>query len=192
MAVNPGFSELGRDAAMRDPSILGETISRMGHVNTAFTLSSGTLQMTAIYLPANAVVGHLAACSASAGITGPTNWWFGLYDNNLVQLATTANQTTTAWAANTYKSLAVATIASGASSTFTTTYSGLHYFGVLATWSTTAPSLMACALISSGLPSQSPVLCGTSDTGQTTPPAFPHTATALTVGQNPLYCAAAA
>lgn len=191
MPVNPGFTELTRDSYMRDPSILGETVSRLSHVNTAFTLSSGTLQMTAMYLPANAVVGHLAACTATAGITGPTHWWFGLYDNNLAQLAVTADQTSTAWAANTYKSLAVATIASGASSTFTTTYTGLYYFGVLAAWSTTAPSIMGCALISSGLPSQSPVLCGASDTGQTAPPAFPHTATSLTAGQNPLYCAAA-
>ena len=130
MPVNPGFGEQGRDYYMRSSTILGETISRQGQINSAYSMVSGTLQMTAMYLPANVTVGHLATCS-SAAITTPTHWWFGLYDSNRVQLAITADQTTTAWAANTYLPLAIATIALGASATFTTTYTGLYYFGIM-------------------------------------------------------------
>ena len=191
MPVNPGFSELGRDYYMRDPSIISETFSRLGHINTPLSLASGTLQMTALYLPAGVPVGHLATCSSSASITGPTHWWFGLYDSSLNQLALTADQTNTAWALNTYKSLAVATIASGASATFTPAYTGLYYFGILATWSGSGNNIMGVQQTGIGIISQSPVLCGASDTGQTTPPAFPHTATSITPGVNPLYCAAA-
>lgn len=191
MPITPGFSELGRDYHMRDPSIIGETISRLGQVNSALSLANGTLQMTAMYLPANVTIGHLAMCTDGAGISGPTHWWFGLYDSSLNQLAVTADQTSTAWSLNTYKSLAVATIASGASATFTTTYTGLHYFGVVATWTGSGNTVMAVSQTGVGIISQSPVLCGASDTTQTTPPAFPHTATSITPGTLPFYAAAA-
>jgi hypothetical protein len=191
MPITPGFSELGRDYYMRDPSILGETISRLGQVNSILTLASGTLQMTAMYLPANVTIGHLATSSGSVSASGPTHWWFGLYDSSLNQLAVTADQTSTAWSLNTYKSLAVATIASGASATFTTTYTGLYYFGIVETWSGTGSNLMGVSQTGIGIISQSPVLCGTSDTGQTTPPAFPHTATSITASTIPFYAAAA-
>lgn len=189
MPVNPGFAELGRDYYMRDPSILGESFSRLGHVNTPITLVSGTLQITAMYLPAGAPVGHLKACSASSSISGPTHWWFSLLDSSLNQLAATADQGSAAWALNTPKSLAVATIAAGAASVFTTTYSGLYYFGVDVT-ATTPNNLMGVSQTGIGLISEAPVLCGASDTGQTTPPGFPHTATAITPGTIPFYCAA--
>ena len=191
MPVNPGFGELGRDYFMRDPSILGETFSRLGQVNTATNLASGTLQMTAMYLPANVTIGHLATCSGSSSISSPTHWWFGLYDGSLNQLAVTADQTSTAWALNSYKSLAVATIASGASTTFTTTYTGLHYFGILAAWSVSGINIMGVSQTGVGLTTQVPILCGISDLAQTTPPGFPHTATTITPGTAPLYCAAA-
>lgn len=191
MPVNPGFSELGRDYYMRPSTVLGETFSRLGQVNTAFSLASGTLQLTAMYLPANAVVGHLETSSASSSISSPTHWWFSLLDSNLAQLAVTADQTTTAWALNTYKSLAVATIASGASATFTTTYGGLYYFGIMAAWSSSGNNIMGVSHTGIGLTSRAPVLCGASDTGLTTPPAFPYTAGAITAGVNPLYGAAA-
>lgn len=181
----------GRDYYMRASTILGETISRAGQMNTSLGLSSGTVQMAAMFLPAGVTIGHLATSSGSSPINGPTHWWFGLYDNNLAQLAVTADQTNTAWAANTPQSLAIATIASGASAAFTTTYTGLYYFGVLATWSSSGPNIMGVAHAGTGLTAQAPVLCGISDTGQTTPPSFPHTATAITAGTGLIYGSAA-
>jgi len=174
-------------ASLVSTGTLGESIPRYGQMNSAVSLSSGTLLMTALYLPAGVTVGHLATASGGATFSGPTHWWFALYDNNLVQLATTADQTNTAWASNTYKTLAVATIASGASATFTTTYTGLYYFGVAATWSSTGPNIMGLVQSSAALTTLPPVIAGTSDTGLTTPPSFPHTATAITPGANVTY-----
>ena len=166
---------------------LYETYPRWS-ITGSFTTVSGVLRMAAIALPSNLTIGHLVFMGGATAASGQTHWWFGLYDNNLVQLATTADQTSGAWNTNAVNTLAIATIASGASTTFTTTYSGLHYLGFMMA-ATTVPSLNGQAgggvVQALGLAT---ALVGTSDTGQTTPPAFPHTATALTTSQaNYLY-----
>jgi hypothetical protein len=168
-----------RDQYTAVTGTIGETLTRSSQLNSAQTLTSQLLLMTAVALPAGAVVGHLAFCSASTAVNGPQHWWFGLYDNLLNQLAVTADQTSTAWAGNTYKSLAVATIASGASATFTTTYTGLYYIGIMVEASSATPTLVGTVQTNGSVISLTPVLAGTSDSSQTTPPAFPHQATSL-------------
>jgi hypothetical protein len=176
-----------RDGYLASTGTLGESLPRNGQMNSAVSLSSGTLLMTALFLQSGVTVGHLATASGGATFSGPTHWWFALYDNNLGLLAITADQTSTAWAANTYKTLAVATIAAGASATFVTTYTGLYYFGVAATWSSTGPNIMGLVQSSAALTTLAPALAGASDTGLTTPSAFPHTATAITPSANVTY-----
>lgn len=147
------------------------------------TPGSGTLYLCAIGLPTAYSVGHISFTSSGAGAT-LTHWWFGLYDNNLNQLAVTADQLSAAWAASTEQKLAVATTAAGAATTFTTTYTGLYYLGIMVAAST-RPSLMAAGMLSNvgGLVA-APILAGPSDSAQTTPPAFPHQAGAVSaVGQ---------
>ncbi len=181
LAADASHVHPGRDYYMRSSTYLGETVSRAGQMNGTYgTGTSGTLSLFGIFLPSGVTVGHLAFCTATAGITGPTHWWFGLYDSSLAQLAVTADQGSTAWTNNSFQSLAIATIASGASSTFTTTYTGLHFIGVMVAYSGSAPNLFSVQHNNTPILAQSPVIAGTSDTGQTTPPAFPHTATALT------------
>lgn len=155
-----------------------ESIPRwsLGASNQA--LASGTLTCTAIALPTALTIGHIATIAA-AGALSTTHWWYGLYDNNMNQLATTADQGALNFTINQEKSLAIATIASGASTTFTTTYTGLYYVGVMMAAST--PISVFSAQTSAGIiGGNTPFTTGTSDTNQTTPPAFPHAATALT------------
>ena len=167
--VQLGFQELNYQPS----SILYETISRRtGRFDNSTAPSTQSLFLNAIILPTGLTIGHLAFVSNAAAST-PTHWWFGLYDNNGVQLATTADQTTTAWAATTRKSLAIATIASGASSTFTTTYTGLHYLGISMTASTTV-GVQSAQDAAAGSLAPSISVSG-ADTGLTGPPAFPHT-----------------
>jgi hypothetical protein len=161
-----------------------ETFPRNGYSNTTVAPASGTLYLSAIALPAGFSVGRIAFANTTAA-TSTTHWWFGLYDSARVQLATTADQTTTAWATNTVKSVPIATIASGPATTYTTTYTGLYYLGFLMT-ATGAPSL-ACTILASGVGATAPVLCGSTSTGLTTPPAFPFTAAAPTSGTNLVY-----
>ena len=155
-----------------------ETFPRNGFGNANINQATGVLWLAAVALPVGLSVGHICFTSGTTLAGTPTHWWFGLYNSSRVQLATTADQTTTAWAATTAKNLAVATIASGASSTFVTTYTGLHYVGFMMT--ATTPCNLAGATLIAGVYAQTPRIVGNSDTAQTTPPAFAHTAAALT------------
>jgi hypothetical protein len=127
------------------------------------------------------VIANLGWVSGTTAGAGLTHQWLGLYNSSRVQLAVTADKTSTAIAASTNYNWPIATIASGASGTFTTTYAGLHYIGLLVTSSTTQPNISAFTTIA-GANGLAPILAGNSDTAQTTPPAFAHTAGAITAG----------
>lgn len=151
------------ESAMR-PAGRFETTSRL-RCGTSSTPTSGTLYLVPIYLPKGAVISNLGFVSVT-GITSPTNYWFTLHDSSRVAVARTANQTTTAWASNTAKTLAVAQTTAGSATTYTTTYTGLHYLGLMYTGS-------ALTLMSEGTTAQLGDLApafGASSTGQTTPP----------------------
>lgn len=159
---------------------LAETYPRSGSpIASAIFLTSGQLYLTAIALPAAAVISSVTFSSGSTAASSPTHWWYGLYDSNRVQLALTADQLTAAFPATTPKTLAIATVAAGSASTFTTTYEGLYYIGFM--MAATSTCSLAGTAVSNQVGAISPALGGSSDGSQTTPPAFPHTATALTV-----------
>jgi hypothetical protein len=163
-----------------------ETFPRTGPGGGSVAMVSGTLVLVAVALPSGFPVGHIGFVTGGAAIGTPTHYWFGLYDSSRLQLAITADQTSTAWAGSTNRSLAIATTAAGAASSYTTTYSGLHYVGCMIT-ATSAGALRGVAAdsVSSLL---APILCGlTADVTQTTPPAFPHTAAAITAGSTLIY-----
>ncbi len=149
---------------------LYETFDRnmCDEVNTA-VLSTGRLSLQAIYLPAGTVVSSISFWSATTAAGTPTNQLFGLYDSSLNLLRSSSNDTTTAWAANSKKTLAL-------TSTFTTTYSGLYYLGIMVT-ATTVPTLKGNTAKTGGqLNAAAPSMGGTSTTGLTT--ALPATAAA--------------
>jgi hypothetical protein len=171
------------EQAMKPAAWLYETYSRAhpGN-NTGVVLpTAGALNLSAIFLPAGLVIGHLHFVTDPANAAGaPQHWWMGLYDNNLNQLATTADQTNGSLAAtSTDFSEAIAETAAGAATEFTTTYSGLYYIGLMVASANTLPGILATINEANFL---SPVLMGKSDLAQTTPPAFPHAATALPTG----------
>jgi len=167
-----------------------ETFPRTTYAGGTATPSTGVLILAAIALPAGLSVGHIAFHSGSVAAVTPTHWWFGLYNSSRVQLATTADQTTTAWAVSTGKSLAVATIASGAATSFTTTYAGLHYLGFMMAAATMVN--LAGTTINTGIVTLAPILYGSSTTALTTPPAFAFTGGAITPAGNLAYAYAGA
>jgi len=137
-------------------------------VNTSL-LSSGRLSLAAIAIMQGELLTSISFWSATTAAGTPTNQLFGLYDNNLNLLRSTNNDTTTAWAANTRKTLNL-------TSTFTTTYSGLYYLGIMVT-ATTVPTLKGYTARTGGqLNAAAPSLGGTSNTGLTT--ALPNPANA--------------
>lgn len=151
----------------------GETIRRelCNEANLAAP-ASGTLILQAIWLKAGTVVSNISMHSATTGATTPTNYLFGLYDINRNLLATSANQTTAAWAANTIKTLAM-------TATYTVPTDGIYYIGYFMT-ATTLPTLKGqTARTTSQLAGQAPILQGTSTAALTT--ALPNPAAAITV-----------
>jgi lysophospholipase L1-like esterase len=100
-----------------------ETVSRSG-LATQTATGTAVVALYAIGLPKNFLVTSISFFSASASAVTPTHWWFSLCNSSYVTLRSTADQTTTAWSANTEKNLNL-------SSTFTTTYEGLHYLAFM-------------------------------------------------------------
>lgn len=164
----------------------GETFSRMdvalGSAGVSL-LTSATLAVAGIGLASGTVVSSITWVSGTTAANTPLNQWFALYDKNLVQLATTTDDTTTAWAASSAKTLNIATVASGAASTYTIPSTDLYYVGIMVK-ATTPPTLMGFLSNNAPITGIAPIVSGNSDTSQTTPPAFPHTATSLTARAN--------
>lgn len=158
---------------------IAETFSRIAGAASA-ALTSGVLELTAIPLLTGTTVTDITFLTGSTAAVTPTHWWYGLYDNNLNQLAVTADQTTTAIAANTSYSLQLATAASGSISNYTLSYSGLYYLGWMATAGTMPTLLRLAGAGIAAMAAVSPILASSSDTAQTTPPGFPHQTAALT------------
>jgi hypothetical protein len=140
--------------------------------NTA-ALSTGRLTLQAIWLTAGMQINSISFYSSTTALSGGTNQLFGLYDINRQLLATTTNDTSTAWGANSIKTLTLTT------APYVVQYTGLYYLGIMVV-ATTVPTLKGTtALTATQLHGQSPILCGTSSTGLTT--ALPNPAAAITV-----------
>ena len=120
---------------------------------------SGVAHLHGIYLPKGVTITTISFVSGANAASGPTNQWFALCDSSRTVLRVTSNDTTTAWGTSTVKSLNL-------TSTYTTTYSGLHYLACCVTTTTTQPSFRgANAGTFTGVAPQS----FTSTTGLTTP-----------------------
>ncbi len=101
---------------------------------TLTTLVSGSVCAMAVYIPSGVTVHSISFLSGTTALATGTHQVFGLYDNNLNLLATTTDDTSTAWAAQSIKTLTLTP------SDFTTTYDGLYYVAILVA-ATTVPSL---------------------------------------------------
>ncbi len=152
--------------------------ANMGRLIASDTAALTTQVLTTVALPLNAgdLVTKLAFKSGATQAGTPTNYWFALYDTAGALIAQTADQTTTAWAADTTKDLALST-------PYLVTKPGVYYAGIMVKAST-VPSLvgvtLARAALSTGFLSTDVVLSQTSGTGLTdTAPSTIGTVTAI-------------
>lgn len=161
---------------------IAETMPReiCPEVNTVAPTASGTLFMQAIYLRAGQLVSNITISSATTAAGTPTNYFFALYDGSRNLRAVSANQTTTAWAANTVKTLAMTT-------PYRVPTSGLYYIGIMMTATTIITTKGGTAKTGGQLASTVPILHGTSTTGLTT--SMPDPAAAITGGLVTIYAA---
>ncbi|WP_165944293.1 hypothetical protein [Micromonospora sp. KC213] len=99
-------------------------------------LATGVMTSVPVYLRAGDVITNISARSGATAANTPTNYWFALYSNAATPalLAQTADQTSTAWAANTVKTVAL-------SAPVTITETGIYWVGI-AMAATAVPSLI--------------------------------------------------
>jgi len=168
-----------------------QTFDRRAVNNAALQPTSGTLTVTAIWLPAGAVVTGITFVSAGTGETGGTHLWYCLYKGN------------TAYNASSYTLMAQSADDTGATSFGTNTalrkaltaaqtcpYTGLYYIGYCSTNSAGSQPALLCNSTGSvnatgNITGMTPVLGGTADTGLTS--AAPATLGSLTAIVQCLY-----
>lgn len=156
-----------------------EAFPRVNQSSSAQAIVSGTLWMVAVDIPLGKTITSLSFWSGSTAAATSTHVWFALYDSARALLRQTVDDTAASpWSANVEKNLAL-------TSTFVTTYSGLHYIGVNVTAGTT-PTLLSCTG-NTGLWGKAPILQGTSNTGLTD--TAPNPANALSAAGGRPYCA---
>ena len=176
----PSVAQLAADStvslATEPTGTVGRSLPRMGTTFANISaLTSGTMMLTAVELSAGAVVSNLTYHSATTAAGTPTNYWFALYTSARELCGQTADQTSSAWAANTSKTLALTT-------PYTVPRPGLYYAAIMVAASS-VPSLFGIA--SSTFPHvPAPITNGNSSTSLTT--TAPATAGALSgVGNVP-------
>lgn len=133
------------------------------------TLTSGRLSLFGIDLAAGKEISQITFVSGGTALVTGSNQWFALYDRDLALLEVTDDDTSTAWAANSAKTLGLAT-------SVTPTYDGLHYVGICVV-AATPPSLRGMLTGHAALLALTPSLSHTADTGLTNPASAPATAT---------------
>jgi len=158
-------STLGASVGIHNWGIAGtkaETMDRClcPEVNTTIA-TTGQIYMQAIWLNAGTVCSNISIFSATTAAGTPTHYCFGLYDSSRNLLATTADQTSTAWAANTIKTLAL-------TSPYTVLTSGIYYIAFMMTATTICTVKGGTARINGALSFTSPFLSGVSSTTYST------------------------
>lgn len=167
------------------PTFLRKNLLRQQCGGNLSALTTQVMTSVAVLLFAGDVVTNLTFKSGGTGAGTPTNWWYALFDTNPTPqlLGQTADQTTAAWAADTAKTLALA-------SPYTVPLTGIYYAGVMVK-ATTPPTLIgasAQADASAAVVSGMKILAQTSGSSLTT--TAPATITsATTVGTVPLVIA---
>lgn len=131
----------------------------------AAELSTGRLSVYRIFLPKGLTCTSITFRSATTALSVGTNQWFALFDSAGAMLRVTADDTSTAWAANSAKTLNL-------SSTFVTTYAGLYYVGIMVK-ATTVPTLEGLVLFGNA-GGQNPKVGGSADTSLTNPASCPN------------------
>lgn len=133
--TNPAWNLNGKPSGM-----FRESMDRRYVVTNMSALTTQVMLSAAISLEAGDVVTNLTFLSGATAANTPTNWWFALYDDSTTPalIAQTADQTSTAWAANTAKTVALATA-------YLVPRSGIYYAAIMVK-ATTPPTIAGVTL----------------------------------------------
>jgi len=159
-STSPAFALLSPPFIGLRPGSLGGSIPVWAITQNSGILTSGRLRVTPIYLYSGMTVTYLSFVSATTPAGTPTNWWFALYTGAGALMAQTADQTTTAWAANELKTLALS-----APQAIVTT--GVYYAAIMVK-ATTVPNFQTAGGATGATAVHTNPQGNTSDTGLTT------------------------
>jgi hypothetical protein len=117
-------------------------------------LSTGVMTSVGMQFGAGQKITSISFVSATTAAGTPTHWWFALYSAAATpaKVAQTADQTSTAWAANTLKTLALP-------APVTIAVSGWYWVSVMVA-ATTPPTLLSAPAQTAGLLNNPGVLTG--------------------------------
>lgn len=166
-----GPAGVGGDQALYPTGAVRQSQDRRDVSNSTTVLTSGRMCVVAIHLQAGDVVNSITFMNTTAG-SGLTHVWYALYDANHNLISATADDTSTAWVANTAKTLAL-------SSSYTVPTTGLYYLGIVVVGST-LPNMLCTVGLAAAL-GLNPIISATANTGLTTPATAPATLGAFTV-----------
>lgn len=182
----PVFSDgtVWREAAsvygVKPTAAIRESIPRPFAAGDQAALTSAQLYVVALYLEAGVPITSITFVSSTTAASVPLNQWFGIFDiTTRAPLRLTADDTTTAWASNSRKTLAL-------SSLYTPTYSGFYDIGIMVK-ATTPPTLRGVNM-GQVLSNDPPVTAGTSTGSLTDPASCPNPIAALSVASTMAYC----
>jgi hypothetical protein len=169
-------------AAVGDPTLptgaIASTVPRWAATGVEGTPAATEWYASAIWLAAGTKVSSISYFNNSVGQT-QNHCWFALCDNNRNMLAVSADLQNTAWPISTMRTLAIATTAAGAATSFTTTHTGMYY---VANFMGSVPATPAATNAKGPIFGVvAPVIAGyTGVTNLTAVPAFPYQLGALT------------
>lgn len=163
---------------------LAATMPRLRANAAQGTMTSGTVYLTALAMPAGLTVSNCTMFVNATAKTNGTHGWYVLTDSSRNVVAVTADQTDpgTVWGAPSTGYALPFTAA------YTTIYTGLYYVGVMVTQSSgtqvlfTGGNSVAGGIAAGTGITNTVTLAGSSSSSQTTPPALASQLTSITSG----------
>ena len=161
------------------PGVLGQTVPDYA-ATSSLTCTAGTIFVSRIWTVPGTKISNITIINAATAVSTPTNWWLFYCTAAGVIKAISADQLTTALAADTYVTLPMAT-------PYPDAVGGFNYLGVCFA-GTTGPTIAAAVTLSThgrgAVKSTNGmnVIAASCDTGKTTPPAVGSTLGTLPLG----------
>lgn len=166
-------------------SVVGVTVPRMlGASASSAAMTSGTVYCCAIALNKGVTVSNISLFVAGTAEATGTHAWVGLANSARSILAISADNTGAAYFGGTNTAVTTALAAP-----YTTTAYGMYYVFVNVTATTPPVFAAAPAVVNAALSGVAPVVCGSTLTGQTTPPAVGSSLGAITATAGHLFYA---
>lgn len=153
---------------------LAETFGRVGvQFADIGALTSGTLRLIAIEIPGGRTISSITFYSGNTALVTGSNQWFCLLDSARNVLGKTADDTSTAWAAKTPKTLTLTTpyVTPGTDRAF-------YYLGLVVV-AAIVPTMSGQLDYTGNLAAIAPAISGNSTTGLTNPASLGATAAAI-------------